>query len=218
MVKKLLGRLGGAAPAATDDLPTEAAADSGFFTTQFLERDETPARRVTWREREDEVRATRLPAADGTRALQAAWSGERKGPAFAAGHGLEGLAHYLAFVRVAPDRELIAQDEHGDYMLIVLEGAVAVDRVQPWGGRARLSEAQAGDLLGEMSLLDAGTRFSACRTLSPCTLAVLEAAALDRMLRDDPRMAAALMTTLARRLSLRLRQSGARLSALLAQG
>jgi CRP/FNR family transcriptional regulator, cyclic AMP receptor protein len=218
MVKKLLGRLGGAAPAPQDEPATEAADDSGFFTTQFLERDETPTRRVTWREREAEVQAKRMTAAEGTQALQSAWAGERRGPAFGAGHGLDGLARYLSFVRVAPDREVIAQDEHGDYMLIVLEGTVAVDRVQPWGGRARLSEAQAGDLLGEMSLLDAGTRFSACRTLAPCALAVLEAASLDRMLREDPRMAAAVMTTLARRLSLRLRQSGARLSALLAQG
>ena len=56
----------------------------------------------------------------------------------------------------APGRELIQQDEKGDYALIVLEGLVAVDRVQPTGARARLAEAREGDVLGEMSLLDAG--------------------------------------------------------------
>ncbi|MCV4785581.1 cyclic nucleotide-binding domain-containing protein, partial [Escherichia coli] len=74
-----------------------------------------------------------------------------------------------------PGQEIIGQDEQGDYMLIVLEGTVAVDRVQPWGGRARLAEARPGDMLGEMSLLDAGARFSACKTLTPCVLAVLDA-------------------------------------------
>jgi hypothetical protein len=220
MVKKLIGRLGaGAKPAPPqDDAPTEAAVDSGFFITQFQEREDAPTPRVTWRQREAELQAQRLATAEGVKALRAAWAAERESPVSLAGQDLDALARYLDFVKVAPDRELIAQDELGDYLLIVLEGTVAVDRVQPWGGRARLSEARAGDLLGEMSLLDAGARFSSCRTLAPTTLAVLEAAALDRMLRDDPRMAAAVMTTLARRLSLRLRQSGARLSALLAQG
>jgi len=44
---------------------------------------------------------------------------------------------------------------------------------------------------------------------------VLEAQTLDRMMRDDPRLAAVLLAALARRLSLRLRQASARLSALL---
>jgi CRP-like cAMP-binding protein len=128
---------------------------------------------------------------------------------------LKRLTEYLTFVSMTPDREVIAQDEQGDYLLIVLEGTIAVDRVQPWGGRARLGEARVGDLLGEMSLLDAGTRFSSCRTLTPCVVAVLEAHALDRMMKDDPRLAAVLLAALARRLSLRLRQASARLSALL---
>jgi CRP-like cAMP-binding protein len=100
-------------------------------------------------------------------------------------------------------------------MLIVLEGTLAVDRVQPWGGRARLAEARAGDMLGEMSLLDAGTRFSACTTLTPCTLAVVDAQRLDEMIMNEPRLGLALLASLSRRLSLRLRQVSARLSALL---
>ena len=43
----------------------------------------------------------------------------------------------------------------------------------------------------------------------------LEAHTLDRMMKDDPRLAAVLLAALARRLSLRLRQASARLSALL---
>jgi CRP-like cAMP-binding protein len=44
---------------------------------------------------------------------------------------------------------------------------------------------------------------------------VLGAGALDRMMQHEPRLAAALLAWLARRLSLRLRQVSARLSALL---
>ena len=132
--------------------------------------------------------------------------------------GPEALAvfgNYLEYVQVEAGRQVIGQDEQGDFLLIVLDGTVAVERVQPWGAKARLGESRAGDVLGEMSLLDAGARFSACTTLTPAKFAVLGAAALDRMMQHEPRMAAALLAWLARRLSLRLRQVSARLSALL---
>ena len=103
------------------------------------------------------------------------------------------------------NQEVIGQDEQGDYMLIVLEGTLAVDRVQPWGGRARLAEARAGDMLGEMSLLDAGARFSACTTLTPCTLAVVDAQRLDEMIMFEPLLAWPSWLAVAR-LSLRLRR------------
>ena len=210
MVKKLLHRLTGQ----RTETPPEAQ-DSGYFTTQFLER-EGDQRVVSWRERCEQLQAQPLPRARGETLVAQVWAGDRHagslGPA-----GLQGLTGYLDFFTVPSDCEVITQDEQGDYLLIVLEGTLAVDRVQPWGGRARLGEARAGDMLGEMSLLDAGTRFSACRTLGPCTLAVLEAPALDRMMRDDARLAAALLAALARRLSLRLRQVSARLGALLTQ-
>jgi CRP-like cAMP-binding protein len=127
------------------------------------------------------------------------------------------MATYLDFALIAPGQEVIGQNEQGDYLLVVLEGTLAVDRVQPWGGRARLAEAHAGDMLGEMSLLDAGTRFSACTTLTPTVVAVLDARRLDELMAHEPRLATALLASLSRRLSLRLRQVSARLSALLSR-
>ena len=114
-------------------------------------------------------------------------------------------------------RDVISQDELGDYMVIILEGTLSVDRAQPWGGKLRLAEAHAGDMLGEMSLLDAGARFSSCMSLTPCTLAVVDAQRLDEMVTREPRLGVALLASLSRRLSLRLRQVSARLSALLSQ-
>lgn len=221
-MKKLLKRLASGAEAPAEASTAEAdtvmqAADSGFFTTLFMDRDgDEPPPRVAWPERAQQLQAQGVPRADGEALFAAAWAADRHAAALGEA-GLKRLAAYLEFARVAADREVIAQDEQGDFLVIVLDGTLAVDRQQPWGGRARLGEARSGDLLGEMSLLDAGTRFSACRTLGPSTLAVLQAGALDRMMAQDARLAAALLATLARRLSLRLRQSSARLSALLAQ-
>jgi CRP-like cAMP-binding protein len=49
-------------------------------------------------------------------------------------------------------------------------------------------------------------------------LAVVDAQGLDQMIMQEPRLGLALLASLARRLSLRLRQVSARLSALLSRG
>jgi CRP-like cAMP-binding protein len=208
-VKKFLKGLAGARP---ETRPSPE--DSGYFSTMFLEHDESTPKLVPWAARAQETQATLVDHQTGAMQFARAWNDDRHAILLREGE-LKKLTEYLSFVGLQADREVITQDEQGDYLLIVLDGTIAVDREQPWGGRARLGEAKIGDLLGEMSLLDAGTRFSSCRTLTPCMLAVLEAQALDRMLNDDPRLAAVLLAALARRLSLRLRQASARLSALL---
>ena len=104
------------------------------------------------------------------------------------------------------------QDEYGSFMAVLLHGTMAVERTQPWGERLRLSEARPGEVLGEMSLLDGGKRFSDCITLGECHLAILSASALDEMMTEYPHLAAGLIALLARKLSLRLRAVGARLS------
>ena len=67
-----------------------------------------------------------------------------------------------------------------------------------------------------MALLDGGPRFSTCTTRTPCLLAILETDALARLMQDDAHLALVVLASMARRLSLRLRQVSARLSALLA--
>jgi len=211
-VKKLLDRLKGASRPA----PPAAVQDGdGFFSTMFVEGEDTQSV-VNWPARSLDVGAEPFDRAQGTRLFAELWGQDRHAVVLEA-QDLERLGGYLEFVKLAPGREVIGQDEQGDYMLIVLDGTLAVDRVQPWGGRARLAEARAGDMLGEMSLLDAGARFSACTTLTPCVAAVLDAHRLDQMIRNEPKLALALLASLSRRLSLRLRQVSARLSALLSR-
>ncbi|GAB4565552.1 MAG: cyclic nucleotide-binding domain-containing protein [Rhizobacter sp.] len=212
-MKKLFDRLkrgaGGPESAAGDN-----PADSGFFSTQFSERGDEAQALATWVNRAKEVGAQPLDRKLAEPMFAKLWGADRYVAALAPTE-LQRMSQYLQFVTVPVNQEVIGQDEQGDYMLIVLEGTLAVDRVQPWGGRARLAEARAGDMLGEMSLLDAGARFSACTTLTPCSLAVVDAQRLDEMIMNEPRLGLALLASLSRRLSLRLRQVSARLSALL---
>jgi CRP/FNR family transcriptional regulator, cyclic AMP receptor protein len=209
-VKRLLNRIRSGAPA-SDASPS---GNSGFFTSMFDERDDPSSVRMGWAERAAKIDAQTLDRGEGTRLLEAWVLGDSPAVELSRDE-LKTLLDSFVFASVQNGREVISQDERGDYLMVVLDGLVAVDRVQLWGDRVNLGESRMGDVLGEMSLLDAGPRFSTCTTLKDSRLAVLEAGALDRLFKDEPRVALALVTMLARRMSLRLRFVSTRLTALL---
>lgn len=166
---------------------------------------------VAWESRAMELQARRIPAAPAVATLQALWARDRHMARLGA-QDVARLERFLQFVRVGAGRAVIRQHELGNFMVVLLQGVIAVDRLQPWGEQLRLAESRPGDILGEMSLLDSGPRFSACTTLSDCEIAALPAEGLDEMMRSDPHLAAALIALLARKLSVRLRAVNARTS------
>jgi CRP-like cAMP-binding protein len=166
---------------------------------------------ASWAQRAAQVGAVAHDAADGLGRLAGLWAGGRR-PFDEA--SMARLAPYLVFVRVGAGKRLIVQDEPGEFMVVVLEGTVVVEH-QGATTTARLAEIRPGDVLGEMSLLDAGPRLSDCRSTEPCVLAVLETSKLLALMNADAQLALMLLAALARRLSLRLRQTSTRLSALL---
>jgi CRP/FNR family transcriptional regulator, cyclic AMP receptor protein len=231
MIKPLWSRLraGTASPAPrpADGAAPDGAAPSrsGFADTaptssvpfaDAIDAAEPAPSMARWSERRLAVGAATSDAAAGAALLSELWQADRHMAALSEGDRRR-LAEGFQFVRVPAGQPVISQDEEGDYLLVVLDGQLAVERLQPEGGRVRLAEARAGEMLGEMSLLDAGARFSTCTTQTPCTLAVIEATRLTALLHDEPQLGVALLGSLSRRLSLRLRQLSARLSALLSR-
>ncbi|MEO8014358.1 cyclic nucleotide-binding domain-containing protein [Polaromonas sp.] len=207
-MKGILGLIRQATPAsAVGDSP----ADTFFFSTAFADQGIDASSMVPWEARANEVGARRLTAGRGIKLLEELWSGDnfmaRLGP-----DGLQRLEKFFDFASLPANRDVIRQDEHGNFMLVLLSGSIAVDREQPWGDRLHLTEARPGDILGEMSLLDSGLRFSVCTSLTDCEIAVLGAQALDEMMQADPALAACLIALLARKLSRRMRAVSARLS------
>jgi CRP/FNR family cyclic AMP-dependent transcriptional regulator len=242
-MKRLLGRFSMGRGIGLAEAEPPAADDEGYFATQVMEPpvagephaetfygngngngsgdegqgglgDLHPS---AWTARARSVGAQALDPETGLALLRKAWGTDALMATLPESEHRKLIAH-LDFVTVPPGQELIAQNERGDYALVVLEGLVAVDRLQPTGARARLAEAREGDVLGEMSLLDAGARFASCATLSRCSLAVIAHSALDELAVEEPRLGMAVMASVARRLSLRMRQLSARLGALLAAG
>ena len=193
-------------------LPTaDAGPETFFFSTAFADQGVDGSSLVPWEARANEVGAKRLAAGRGAKLLQQLWSRDKYmaqlGP-----KGLQRLEGYLDFATLPANRDVIRQDEFSNFMLILLSGSIAVDREQPWGERLHLTEARPGEILGEMSLLDSGPRFSICTSLTDCEIGVLGAQALDEMMRADPALAAGLVALLARKLSRRMRVVSARLS------
>lgn len=187
--------------------------DSRLYTTVSPDSDTESegSLLVPWRERSVEVGARKLDANRGIELLQALWSKDRNMRQLDS-QAIAQLAPFFEFASVAAKRDIIRQDEYGDFMVVLLSGEIAIERAQPWGERLRLAEAAPGEILGEMSLLDSGARFSLCTTVSDCEIAILDAESLQEMLTAAPRAAANLIALLARKLSLRLRVVSARLS------
>jgi len=199
-MKSLFDRImGSSAPAK----PPEAD-DQGFFSTQFLERADSVRATSAWTARALAVGAHAVTADQALPLLNQVWGGDHFYSALDA-QARATLAGLLEFVSLPAGREVIVQDERGDYALVVLQGVV-------------VAEARDGDVLGEMSLVDAGTRFATCVTLSPCILAVVTSAVLDDLAVEEPRLGMTVMASMAKRLSLRTRQLSARLGALLTAG
>ena len=191
--------------------PAQDTGDSVLFTTAFASQGVDESLLVPWEARAVEVGAKRLPKSRGGKLLQSLWAKD-KYMAHLHQNAVERMERFFQFAAIPPNRDVIRQDEYGNFMVVLLTGTIAVDRVQPWGEQLRLAETRPGDILGEMSLLDSGMRFSACTTLTDCEVAVLSADAMDEMMSQDPQLAASLVALLARKLSLRLRVVSARLS------
>jgi CRP/FNR family cyclic AMP-dependent transcriptional regulator len=191
--------------------PVEEKHDSILFSTAFAGLGVDASLLIPWEARAAEIDAKRLTAARGTKLLQGLWAKDKYMSHLDA-EAIQRLERYFDFASVPANRDIIRQDEYGNFMVVLLSGAIAVDRVQPWGERLRLAETRPGEILGEMSLLDSGIRFSACTTMNECEIAALSAEAMDDMMSANPQLAANLIALLARKLSLRLRVVSARLS------
>jgi hypothetical protein len=188
------------------------SAESEFFSTAFSDQGVDSSMLVPWEARANEVGAKRLPSERGSKQLQQLWRKDRYMSRLASDSAAARLEQFFDFASLPAGRDVIRQDEYSNFMIVLLSGTIGVGRAHTWGEPLRLSQARPGHILGEMSLLDSGRRFSACTSLSECDIAVLSAQSLDEMMASDPALAAILIAVLARKLSMRLRMANTRLS------
>lgn len=122
----------------------------------------------------------------------------------------QALVPYLRLVDAPANSLLIAQGdrEHTTHLLIVLEGEVSVDQIGDDGQPVQLAVLAAGQMVGELSFVDGQPRSMSCTALSEVRAAALPRSALQRLLTENPEVAARFLGLLCQRISDRLRGLG----------
>ena len=114
----------------------------------------------------------------------------------------------MRLVSCQPNTRLFREGERtrSDHMLLLLEGEVAVDTGQSAGAASTaISVLGPGSVIGEMSMLDGAPRSASCTTVSAVQAAGMSRLGLERLLEQQPRVAAKLLAMLAHVTSDRLR-------------
>lgn len=108
---------------------------------------------------------------------------------------LESVAPFVDEVEAAAGQVLIDQDGFGQEMLIIIDGSVEVTR----DGR-QLHDLGAGEVVGEIALLDGGPHAATVTTREPTTVLSISKRAFDTVLDRVPGLPHELLRVLARRL------------------
>ena len=133
-------------------------------------------------------------------------------------HEADILGALMLHVRAAPGQMLIREGEIDDWMMLLLRGTVDVgkrigrdaDHTER-GDNTRLAVLRPGTLLGEMSMFDGEPRYASCWALSEVEAAVLDRAAVARLVTFRPEIGAKLLVKLTQLLAKRLRNTSAQL-------
>jgi len=125
------------------------------------------------------------------------------------------LTHFMEMYRADPGVEIIREGDGGDFMMMVVEGVVEVQKRDRWNTPQLLAEVEAGRTLGEMSMIDGEARFATCIATAPTVIAVLDRENLARIIVEQPLLGAKILMELVLMLSQRLRVTSQRLLGLL---
>lgn len=126
------------------------------------------------------------------------------------------LSGYMDVYRAQPGELIIREGDSGDFMLLIIEGAVDILK-RGIRGEQFMTNAGPGMTLGEMSMIDGEARFATCVAAESALVAVLDRESLARIIVEQPMLGAKILMELVLMLSQRLRATSDRLMQLLDQ-
>ena len=121
------------------------------------------------------------------------------------------LAGYMNVYRAQPGETVIRESDGGDFMLLVIEGAVDIFKRGMSGEQQHMTNVGPGMTLGEMSMIDGEPRFATCVATETTMLALLHREDMAKIILDHPSLGSKILVKLVSMLSARLRQTSARL-------
>jgi CRP-like cAMP-binding protein len=120
---------------------------------------------------------------------------------------LQRLGALARRVDIHEPTEIFAEGEPATEMVLVLNGELEVRKHSRSGIDARIATLHAGDVAGEMALIDIQPRSASVRALGPASLVVLTHADLAALYREDLESYTILVLNIAREISRRLRRA-----------
>ena len=121
------------------------------------------------------------------------------------------LTSYMDVYRVQRDQIIIRENDGGDFMLLVIEGAVNILKKGMRGEQQHMTTAGPGMTLGEMSMIDGEPRFATCIATASVVFAALHRDDMAKIILDYPSLGSKILVKVVSMLSSRLRQTSARL-------
>ena len=117
---------------------------------------------------------------------------------------LESVSNVCARKKLSSGEVLFFEGEQGGALYVVLSGSVRIERISQRGELVVLAVRGAGEVIGEMSLLDGQVRSAQATAVSDCRLLVIYQSDFQEVVLRSPEVSLAIM----RQLSLRIRESG----------
>lgn len=110
------------------------------------------------------------------------------------------IAAAMREVRFGAGQTIFSRGDPGNAIYVVLEGRVRISVLSPEGRELSFTHALAGDVFGEIAVIDQAVRSAGATALTEVSVLSLSAAATDRLLAAHPALARALMRFLCARL------------------
>ena len=118
------------------------------------------------------------------------------------------IAKYFAMKEYEPKQSIIKENEMGNGMYVIKEGAVTVQKDLGDGQQKVLANMVDGNFFGELSLLDGYPRSASVIAMTKVVMLELYRASLMELLNRWPRIGVKVMFNLAKILGERIRESG----------
>jgi CRP/FNR family transcriptional regulator, cyclic AMP receptor protein len=108
---------------------------------------------------------------------------------------------------------IIEEDQPASRCFFVISGRVDIEIRPPYAGRGpqRIAQIKAGEVFGELSLVDGFLRSATARAVEPVEVLVFENKKLEALLEEDPRIGYRVMRNVANILSARIRTTNMKL-------
>ncbi len=121
------------------------------------------------------------------------------------------LAGYMEVYRAQPGEIIIREGDEGDFMVLIVDGEVDILKKSYRAEQQHMTSTGPGMTLGEMSMIDGEPRFATCMASQPTTFAVLTRDNMAKIILDHPSLGSKILVKMVTMLSLRLRQTSARM-------